>query len=100
MRACVTGGQRCAFSLAERSQVLDHVLHASALVRGQASGNAGEMDFLETPWNNPAAATADDFRRSFSTQWNQVGADRGRGGRRQSRGASQSARSVPRHVCV
>jgi hypothetical protein len=38
-----------------------------------AAGNAGEMDFLETPWNNPSAAVPDNFRRSFSTQWNQVG---------------------------
>lgn len=38
-----------------------------------AAGNAGEMDFLETPWNNPAAALNDTFRRSFSTQWNQIG---------------------------
>ena len=37
-----------------------------------ASGNAGEMDFLEPGWNNPAMA-ASDYRRSFSTQNNQVG---------------------------
>ena len=36
-----------------------------------ASGNAGEMDFLETGWN---LATVDDgYRRSYSTQFNQIG---------------------------
>jgi len=37
-----------------------------------ASGNAGEMDFLEPAWNNPAAAN-DDYRQAFATQNNQVG---------------------------
>lgn len=37
-----------------------------------ASGNAGEMDFLEAGWNNPQMA-AEDFRPSFATQNNQVG---------------------------
>ncbi|KAJ3433809.1 hypothetical protein M0812_22778 [Anaeramoeba flamelloides] len=37
-----------------------------------ASGNAGEIDFLETPWTVNAGA-ADGYRRLFSTQWNQIG---------------------------
>lgn len=37
-----------------------------------ASGNAGEMDFLEPGWNNPKMSTL-DFRPSFATQDNQVG---------------------------
>jgi hypothetical protein len=37
-----------------------------------ASGNAGEMDFLEPGWNNPATA-AMNYTQTFSTQNNQVG---------------------------
>ena len=37
-----------------------------------ASGNSGEMDFLEPGWNNPRTA-AMDYRQSFATQNNQVG---------------------------
>ena len=40
-----------------------------------ASGNAGEMDFLENPWagNDNEGGAADEYRRMFSTQFNQVG---------------------------
>ncbi len=40
-----------------------------------ASGNAGEMDFLENAWigSNNNNGAADDYRRMFSTQFNQVG---------------------------
>ena len=37
-----------------------------------ASGNSGEMDWLEPGWNNPLTA-AQGYRQSFSTQNNQVG---------------------------
>ena len=37
-----------------------------------AAGNAGEIDFLESPWTVDAGA-ADNYGRLFSTQWNQVG---------------------------
>ena len=37
-----------------------------------ASGNAGEIDFLEAVWTVNAGAT-DDYRRLYATQWNQVG---------------------------
>ena len=37
-----------------------------------ASGNSGEIDFLESAWTVDAGAT-DDYRRLYSTQWNQVG---------------------------
>jgi len=37
-----------------------------------ASGNAGEMDFLEPGWNNPSTALL-NYTQSFSTQNNQVG---------------------------
>lgn len=37
-----------------------------------ASGNAGEMDFLEPGWNNPNTANL-NYTQSFSTQNNQVG---------------------------
>ena len=38
-----------------------------------ASGNAGEMDFLETGWNLRNISDDPLFRRSFSTQFNQIG---------------------------
>ena len=38
-----------------------------------ASGNAGEMDFLETGWNLRDISDDPAFRRSFSTQFNQIG---------------------------
>eukprot|EP01084_Bolivina_argentea_P276042 470897_1 len=40
-----------------------------------AAGNAGEFDFLENPWagNENNGGAADDYRRMFSTQSNQVG---------------------------
>ena len=38
-----------------------------------ASGNAGEMDFLETGWNLRNISEDPDYRRSFSTQFNQIG---------------------------
>ena len=37
-----------------------------------SSGNAGEIDFLESPWTVDAGAT-DGYRRLYATQWNQVG---------------------------
>ena len=37
-----------------------------------ASGNSGEIDFLESAWTVDAGAT-DGYRRMFATQWNQVG---------------------------
>eukprot|EP00727_Mastigamoeba_balamuthi_P011643 m51a1_g7100 hypothetical protein (522) ;mRNA; r:49131-51303 len=37
-----------------------------------AAGNAGEIDFLESPWT-VAAGAADGYRRLFATQWNQIG---------------------------
>ena len=37
-----------------------------------ASGNGGEIDFLESPWTVDAGA-ADDYRHLYSTTWNQVG---------------------------
>ena len=37
-----------------------------------ASGNSGEMDFLETPWNKPSSAAL-NYTQSYSTQNNQVG---------------------------
>lgn len=36
-----------------------------------ASGNSGEIDFLESAWTVDAGAT-DNYRRLYSTQWNQV----------------------------
>ena len=38
-----------------------------------ASGNAGEMDFLETGWNLRNISDDPHFERSFSTQFNQIG---------------------------
>jgi hypothetical protein len=38
-----------------------------------ASGNAGEMDFLETGWNLRNISDDPEYRRSFSTQFNQIG---------------------------
>lgn len=38
-----------------------------------AAGNAGEMDFLETGWNLRNISDDPLFRRSFSTQYNQIG---------------------------
>ena len=39
-----------------------------------AAGNAGEMDFLETGWNLRDVQKSDPgYRRSFSTQYNQIG---------------------------
>ncbi len=38
-----------------------------------ASGNAGEMDFLEPSWSKGNATTTDEYRASYSTQWNQIG---------------------------
>lgn len=37
-----------------------------------AAGNAGEMDFLEPGWNNPASASL-NYTQAFATQNNQVG---------------------------
>lgn len=37
-----------------------------------ASGNSGEMDFLEPGWNNPSTAQL-QYTQSFSTQNNQIG---------------------------
>ena len=37
-----------------------------------ASGNAGEIDFLESPWTVNAGAK-DGYRRLYATQWNGVG---------------------------
>lgn len=37
-----------------------------------ASGNAGEIDFLESPWTVNAGAI-DSYRRLYAVQWNQVG---------------------------
>ena len=38
-----------------------------------ASGNAGEMDFLEPAWNAANASQTQGYRTSYSTQVNQVG---------------------------
>ena len=38
-----------------------------------SSGNAGEMDFLETGWNLASISDDPHYQRSFSTQFNQVG---------------------------
>jgi hypothetical protein len=38
-----------------------------------AAGNAGEMDFLEPPWNSNNASATQGYRTSYSTQFNQVG---------------------------
>eukprot|EP00041_Stephanoeca_diplocostata_P015178 m.288066 g.288066 ORF g.288066 m.288066 type:complete len:506 (-) comp19954_c0_seq4:193-1710(-) len=40
-----------------------------------ASGNAGEMDFLEPAWNRfyPNTSSAEGYTQSYSTQWNQIG---------------------------
>lgn len=38
-----------------------------------ASGNAGEMDFLEPSWSNGDANSTSGYRKSYSTQYNQVG---------------------------
>ena len=38
-----------------------------------ASGNAGEMDFLEPSWSHGNASSTSQYRRSYSTQWNQIG---------------------------
>lgn len=37
-----------------------------------SSGNAGEIDFLESMWT-VNAGVVDDYRRLYATQWNQVG---------------------------
>ena len=37
-----------------------------------ATGNSGEIDFLESAWTVDAGAT-DNYRRLYATQWNQVG---------------------------
>ena len=37
-----------------------------------ASGNAGEMDFLEAMWTT-SGGNVDGYRRLYSTSWNQVG---------------------------
>ena len=37
-----------------------------------ASGNSGEIDFLESVWTVNSGAT-DNYRRLYSTQWNQIG---------------------------
>ncbi|KAH3765558.1 hypothetical protein Pelo_2554 [Pelomyxa schiedti] len=37
-----------------------------------SSGNAGEIDFLESPWTVNSGAT-DDYKRLYATQWNQIG---------------------------
>eukprot|EP01006_Ploeotia_vitrea_P004675 TRINITY_DN115161_c0_g1_i1.p1 TRINITY_DN115161_c0_g1~~TRINITY_DN115161_c0_g1_i1.p1 ORF type:complete len:533 (+),score=43.22 TRINITY_DN115161_c0_g1_i1:62-1660(+) len=37
-----------------------------------SAGNAGELDFLESPWTNSNGKT-DDYRRLYATQWNQIG---------------------------
>ncbi|EDQ84572.1 uncharacterized protein MONBRDRAFT_12712 [Monosiga brevicollis MX1] len=38
-----------------------------------AGGNAGEMDFLEPAWQEPNNTRTQGYRRSFDTQFNQVG---------------------------
>lgn len=38
-----------------------------------AAGNAGEMDFLEPPWNKADASATNSYRDSYSTQFNQIG---------------------------
>ena len=38
-----------------------------------ASGNAGEMDFMETGWNLRNISDDPHYQRSFSTQFNQIG---------------------------
>jgi hypothetical protein len=38
-----------------------------------ASGNAGEMDFLETGWNLRNISDDPGYRKSYSTQYNQIG---------------------------
>lgn len=37
-----------------------------------AAGNSGEIDFLESAWT-VNAGSADEYRRLYSTQWNQIG---------------------------